>query len=217
MADERLFDTIRKGVPGTEMPRSVADRRLGRRHPAADRRICKSIGSVAPAERPIGNVENGERLFAPAVRVVSPRGGTRRTARPGPDPHRRRSVRSAALMREIRTPSEWIPPTFETVTIVTKDGQRIRGAKKNEDVFTIQIMDTRERIQGYRKSDLQEVIYEKTSLMPAYPSGRLNDSDLTDLVGYLGSLRGADRAVASATVASRASCADHEPRICSTG
>ena len=31
-------------------------------------------------------------------------------------------------------------------------------------------MDTRERIQGYRKSDLQEVIYEKTSLMPEYPA-----------------------------------------------
>ena len=33
-------------------------------------------------------------------------------------------------------------------------------------------MDTRERIQGYLKSDLQEVIYEKASLMPAFgPAG----------------------------------------------
>ena len=61
----------------------------------------------------------------------------------------------------------------------------IRGAKKNEDVFSIQVMDTRERIQGYPKSNLQEVIYEKTSLMPAFAPGRLNDSDLNDLVGYL--------------------------------
>jgi hypothetical protein len=75
---------------------------------------------------------------------------------------------------------------------VTKDGQRIRGAKKNEDVFSIQIMDTRERIQGFLKSNLQEVIYETGSLMPAFPPGRLNDSDLGDLVGYLTTLRGAD-------------------------
>ena len=151
----------------------------------------KSIGSVAPAERPIGNLANGERIFAQqcaSCHRVAGRGG-----RLGPDLTRIGVQRSqAALTREIRTPSEWIGPTFETVTIVTKQAQRIRGVKKAEDVFTIQIMDTGERIQGYRKSDLQEVIYEKTSLMPEYPSGRLSDSDMTDLVGYLGSLRGAD-------------------------
>ena len=40
-----------------------------------------------------------------------------------------------------------MPPGYESVTLVTKDGQKIRGVKKNEDVFSIQIMDTRERIQ----------------------------------------------------------------------
>jgi hypothetical protein len=72
---------------------------------------------------------------------------------------------------------------------VTKDGERIRGTKKNEDVFSIQIMDLRERIQGYLKSNLQQVIYEPGSLMPAFDSARLNDSDLTDLVAYLSTLR----------------------------
>ena len=62
MVDERLFDTIRKGVPGTEMPAaSTID--------VADDDILqviaylKSIGSVAPPERPAGSVANGERLF----------------------------------------------------------------------------------------------------------------------------------------------------------
>ena len=99
------------------------------------------------------------------------------------------------MVREIRTPSEFIAPSFETVTVVTKDGQRVRGVKKNEDVFSIQVMDTRERIQGYLKSNLQELVYEKTSLMPAFPAGRLNDSDLNDLVAYLATLRGADLTV----------------------
>ena len=88
-----------------------------------------------------------------------------------------------------------MPPAFETVTLVTKDGQRIRGAKKNEDVFSIQVMDMRERIQGYLKASLQEVIYEKGSLMPAFAPARLSDSDLSDLVGYLSTLRGADVSV----------------------
>ena len=77
-----------------------------------------------------------------------------RGGRIGPDLTRIGIARSrAALVREIRTPSEWVPPAYETVTLVTKDGQRIRGTKKNEDVFSIQVMDLRERIQGYLKTE----------------------------------------------------------------
>jgi hypothetical protein len=56
-------------------------------------------------------------------------------------------------------------------------------------------MDTRERLQGYLKSNLQDVVYEKASLMPSYTTQRLSDSDLNDLIGYLTTLRGADVAV----------------------
>jgi hypothetical protein len=55
-------------------------------------------------------------------------------------------------------------------------------------------MDTRERIQGYLKSDVQ-VVYDKNSLMPAYDPKRLSDSELSDVVGYLTTLRGYDVAV----------------------
>jgi putative heme-binding domain-containing protein len=190
MPDERLFQTIRKGIPGTEMPAAPENS-------AADNDILliiaylKSVGSVPAGERPVGNVENGARLFqaqCTSCHRVEGKGG-----RLGPDLSRVGAARSrSALVREIRTPAEWVPPQFETVTVVTKDGQRIRGTKKNEDVFSIQIMDTRERIQGYLKPDLKEVIYEKDSLMPVFGPGRLNDGDLNDLVGYLSSLRGFD-------------------------
>jgi putative heme-binding domain-containing protein len=188
--DERLFQTIRKGVPGTDMPGSQA----------ADYELLlviaylRNAGAVSATESVSGNVDNGARLFTSqcaGCHRVAGRGG-----RLGPDLTRIGVARSrAALVREIRTPSEWMPPTYETVTLVTKDGQRIRGTKKNEDAFSIQIMDTRERIQGYLKPDLKDVIYEKESLMPAFGPGRLNDSDMTDLVSYLSSLRGSDLSV----------------------
>jgi putative heme-binding domain-containing protein len=188
--DERLFQTIRKGVPGTEMPSTT--------EPDDDILMIiaylRNLGAAVAPEATVGNIENGGRLFGTqctACHRVAGRGG-----RLGPDLTRIGIARSrAALMREIRTPSEWVPPAYETVTVVTKDGQRIRGTKKNEDAFSIQVMDTRERLQGYLKSNLQEVIYEKGSLMPAYDAGRLNDSDLNDLVGYLSTLRGADVSV----------------------
>jgi putative heme-binding domain-containing protein len=154
----------------------------------------RNMSAVAPAATmPAGNIANGEQLFAKQCQNchrVAGKGG-----RIGPDLSRIGSARTHdALVREIRTPHEWIPPAFETVTIVTKDGQKIRGVKKNEDAFSIQVMDMRERIQGYRKSDV-EVIYDKNSLMPAFDPKRLSDTDLADLVGYLSTLRGYDVAV----------------------
>jgi putative heme-binding domain-containing protein len=184
MPDERLFRTIRKGVPGTEMPAStIPDDSL-----LLIIAYLRNLSAVAPPEQPTGNVANGARLFESQCATchrVGERGG-----RLGPELSRVGAARSqAALAREIRTPSEWMPPAFEPVTLVMKDGQKIRGIKKNEDVFSIQVMDTRERIQGYVKSSLQEVVYEKTSLMPAYGPERLSDADLNDVVGYLSTLR----------------------------
>ena len=140
----------------------------------------RNMNAAAPADTPIGNAANGSQIFAAqcaSCHRVGSSGG-----RLGPDLSRVGAARSReALIREIRTPSEWMPPAYESVTLVTRDGQKIRGIKKNEDVFSIQIMDGRERIQGYLKSDLQQVTLEKTSLMPEYGPERLSQSDLNDL------------------------------------
>jgi putative heme-binding domain-containing protein len=189
MADERLFQVMRKGVPGTEMPPSTS--------PDDDLLMViaylRDLSGAATTEPIAGTADNGSRLFAAQCATchrVGDRGG-----RLGPDLSRIGAARSrAALMREIRTPSEWMPPAYEPVTLVSKDGQKIRAIKKAEDAFSIQVMDSRGRIQGYPRSTLQEVIYEKTSLMPEYGPGRLNENDLNDLLAYLSTLRGAANA-----------------------
>jgi cytochrome c oxidase cbb3-type subunit 3 len=186
MPDERLFQTIRKGVPGSEMQPSTA----------IDDDVLmiiaylRNMNAAAPPEAASGNAENGQKLFAAQCATCHRVGDT--GGRLGPDLSRVGAARSRdALVREIRTPSEWMAPGYESVTIVTRDGQKIRGVKKNEDTFSIQIMDARERIQGHMKSDLQQLIFEKASLMPEYGQERLSDSDLNDLIGYLRTLRGA--------------------------
>jgi alcohol dehydrogenase (cytochrome c) len=50
-------------------------------------------------------------------------------------------------------------------------------------------MDTSGQLQGYRKSDLKDVVSEKKSLMPDFATTRVSDDDLGDLVGYLSTLR----------------------------
>jgi putative heme-binding domain-containing protein len=185
MADERLYQTIRKGVPGSEMqPSMMVDDDI-----LLIIAYLRNMNAASPAEPATGNVDNGRKLFAAQCASCHRVGDT--GGRLGPDLSRVGAARSRdALIREIRTPSEWMPAGYESVTIVTKDGQKIRGVKKNEDTFSIQIMDARERLQGYLKAEVQQVIFEKASMMPEYGTERLNDNDLNDLIGYLRTLRG---------------------------
>ena len=59
----------------------------------------------------------------------------------------------------------------------------------------MQIMDSRERIQGYEKDKVKAVDNGKKSAMPLFGPDRLSDSDLDDLLRYLQTLRGFDPTV----------------------
>jgi hypothetical protein len=92
-------------------------------------------------------------------------------------------------VRQIRGSVEDIRPGYEPVTVTTSEGRTVRGTRKNEDLFSVQIMDSTERLQGFVKSDVRAVTAEKRSLMPAFGADQLNESDLDDLLRYLSTLR----------------------------
>jgi putative heme-binding domain-containing protein len=150
-----------------------------------------SLGQTAPGEVQRGNAGSGEQLFwasCGGCHRVNGRGGHL-----GPDLSRIGASRPrATLVREIRDASASIAEGYRPVTVVLGDGQRIRGAKKSEDAFSILIMDAHERLQGYLKADLREVVNESRSLMPDFDVDRLNDADLDDLLRFLGNLRGSE-------------------------
>jgi len=81
------------------------------------------------------------------------------------------------------------------VTLTPATGTAVVGVKKNEDLFSVQIMDTRERIQGYDKSSLKELQNNPRSAMPAFGSNRIGEKELDDLIRYLQTLRGFDPSV----------------------
>jgi hypothetical protein len=95
-----------------------------------------------------------------------------------------------ALEREIRKTAEYIPPGYEPVTVVTRDGARLKGNRKNEDSYSIQMMDTNERLLTFLKTEVREVIDEKGSLMPDYGPDKLTTTELDDILAYLRTLRG---------------------------
>ena len=59
----------------------------------------------------------------------------------------------------------------------------------NEDTFTVQVMDTNERVYSLQKKTLKSYKHENRSLMPAYDTNRLGAADLDDVVAYLQTLR----------------------------
>lgn len=187
-SDADLYRTISRGVPGTEMPGgpNLSDDEVWMLVA-----YLRSLATGAPApER--GDASRGEALFwaksgtnCGQCHMVGGRGG-----RIGPNLSRIGSARSrAALEREIRQPGEIIPVGYEAVTVVTRDGRRIRGVRKNEDTFSIQLMTGSEEILSFAKRDLADVIADPQSLMPAYGPDRLPDNDLQDLIRYLRTLR----------------------------
>ena len=99
------------------------------------------------------------------------------------------------LVLRIRRGSEDFRAGFAPVTITPPSGPPIQGVKKNEDLFSVQIMDTSERIQGFEKDQVTSVVNGTRSAMPVFGPDRLSDSDLDDLVRYLQTLRGFDPAV----------------------
>lgn len=191
-SDEGLFNTLRTGVIGTEMPA------VGERTP--DEEVWKilaylrTLAAAAPTEAPRGNAQNGERVFRAQCQGCHRANG--RGGRLGPDLSRIGSARArSAVVRRIRGAMEDSLAGYEPVTVTTKDGQTITGVKKNEDMYSVQIMDGRERIQGYLRSDVRRVESGRQSAMPVFGPERLSENDLNDLLAYLDSLRGFDPSV----------------------
>ena len=186
--DDRIFDTVRRGVPGTEMPAADPQR-------VPDRDIwmvlayLRTLGAAVAPAAASGNAASGAQIFRAhclGCHMIGGEGGQL-----GPDLSRIGSGRPrSALAAKVRGTSEVIRAGYEPVTLVTRDGQRIRGVRKNEDEFSIQVMDVRQRLQGYLKANLAGIVDEKQSVMPAYAPDRLNDRDLDDLLSYLTTLRG---------------------------
>jgi len=149
----------------------------------------KSISTVDAPEDGPGDAVRGEELVqARCTRChrVADEGG-----RMGPDLSRIGAVRTReALIRSIRDPGAAIQSGYRAVTLVTPEGNQIRGAVKGEDAFSIQILDTQQQLRGYLKADLTEVARDASSLMPAFTDARMPEGDLDDIVRYLGTLRG---------------------------
>ena len=185
--DQALFNIVKDGIEGTEMPRA---RRM------IDREIWQVVAYVrslgrAALQTTAGDPAKGEQLYrtkgncAQCHTIAGSGGGM------GPELTDIGARRSPAYLRAaILDPEAAVPEGFLQLRIVTGDGRRITGVRLNENTFSIQVRDLQGRLHSFWKSGLAELHKDRgKSPMPGYREV-FTTEEVEDLVAYLVSLRG---------------------------
>jgi alcohol dehydrogenase (cytochrome c) len=194
-ADADLFRTIREGAAGTMPPfRGFSDDQIWQ--------LVSYLRSLNQPDRPAasvsppltGNPAAGEALFfgkaaCASCHQINGRGGI-----VGPDLSSAGRIDVAALRQKIVDPSTVAAASPgrgrgattrpQVVVARTGDGREVRGVRRNEDTFSVQIVDASGQLHLFDKLQLNSVRVENVSLMPEYRT-RLAANEIDDLVAYL--------------------------------
>jgi putative heme-binding domain-containing protein len=177
-----LFELIRGGIPGTEMPPQpdLPDQRLWQ--------IVSYLRSLAhPAEQPPveGDVAAGRAVFRRAgcasCHIVDGAGGF---LGPALDAIGIRSP-SQKIRQDLLEPSAELAEGFGTVVIETAGGETLEGVLKNEDSFTLLVQTSDGEIQTFQRSQLRSIDKPQRSQMPASYSERLSPDEVQNLLAFL--------------------------------
>jgi putative heme-binding domain-containing protein len=183
LSDAELNAIIRNGIAGTAMPASSFSEEQAARIVAYVRSLAASRTSTASD----GDTARGQALFERSAcatcHEVNGRG-----SRVGPDLSAIGSLRRAVeIERSILDPRAEVLPANRLYRVVTADGETVTGRLLNVDTFTVQMLDSGERLRSFAKSALREHAFAETT-MPSYRD-KLSPQQVADLVRYLVSLR----------------------------
>lgn len=93
------------------------------------------------------------------------------------------------LAASLLDPAAEILPENRFYRVVTRDGVTLTGRLLNHDVFYVLMMDPKEQLRRFQKSDLRSHGFVEGSNMPSYRS-QLSRQELADVVAYLATLKG---------------------------
>lgn len=184
--DVEVARIIVGGIPGTAMPPSSFSEGQALTIVAYLRSLATSPrGTAVPgdAARGRGIVEGkGQCLACHAINGMG--------ARTAPSLSDIGGLRRAVeLQRSLVEPSAQIRSDHLPVRAVTRKGQTITGRLLNQDTFSVQLLDSKERFVHLDKADLREFTILRESPMPSYKD-RLTAQEQADVVTYLTTLRG---------------------------
>lgn len=186
--DEDLVNIIRSGIPGTPMPPGNYTEFQASTIVA----YLRSLASTGRGSGLAGDATRGRALFAgkggcEACHRVGTEG-----SRTGPDLTDIGTLRKAPVLEtSILDPDAEILAQNRYYRVVTKDGTVVTGRLLNRDTFSVQLLDTREKIRSFLLADVREHGFVEKSPMPSYKD-KLTPQEVADIVSYLGTLKGID-------------------------
>ncbi len=181
--NRRLFDAIRKGVPGTEMPPyDLPDDKIWQLIS-----FLRDINATAFDTEIPGDAAAGKALFFGKARcsechMLRGQGGLL-----GPDLANIGNLRSVRKLKEaILEPSKVVEPGYRAVRVVLADGRGVEGVARNSSNYALQIIDRQGRLHLLERRQWREVQFPEGSLMPNDYSKTLSLKELDDLMAFLG-------------------------------
>lgn len=185
-SDNALVKIIQKGIPGTSMPP----------HNLQDFQaeiIIAYLRSIATSGRTVsgnGDAARGRTIFEGKGACMQCHRVGMNGSRVGPDLSDIGALRrTAEIERSLLEPNEEVLPQNRYYRAVTKRGETINGRLLNIDTFTVQMIDSKERLVSLQRSGLRESGFVANSPMPSYRD-KLTAQELADVVTYLSSLKG---------------------------
>jgi putative heme-binding domain-containing protein len=184
--DAELNRLIQTGVPGTAMPPG----RFNTGEMAALIAYIRSMREFDTREAR-GDAARGRVLFEGKGVCATCHRVNGVGSRVAPDLTDIGAIRAPdVLARTLVDPTSSLLPVNRSVRAVKRDGTVITGRRLNEDTYTVQLIDSQERLVSLLKQELREYTVLKTSTMPSYKD-KLSAAELDDVVAYLRSLKGA--------------------------
>jgi putative heme-binding domain-containing protein len=189
-SDEELSQTIKNGIPGTAMP-------PGNFHEhqitALIAYLRSMSASVADNTVTLGNAARGKTVFEGKGECLNCHRADGKGSYVGPDLTDIGVTRRAVqLERSILDPDAEILPQNRSFRVVMRDGTTVTGRLLNLDTFTVQLMDSNQRLRSFLKANLKQFDFVGKSPMPSY-QGKLTSEEVADVVAYLVTLKGVER------------------------
>jgi putative heme-binding domain-containing protein len=185
-SENALIKIIQNGIAGTGMPpNNLQDFQA--------EIVVAYLRSLATSGRTItgnGDAARGKLLFEGKANCASCHRVNGAGSRVGPDLSDIASLRrTVEIERSLLEPNEEVLNQNRMYRAVTKNGETVTGRLLNLDTFTVQVVDSKERLLSLQRSDLRESGFVKDSPMPSYRD-KLSSQELADIVAYLVTLKG---------------------------
>jgi PQQ-dependent dehydrogenase (methanol/ethanol family) len=181
--DQQLFDTIKNGIPGGDMPPLAMP---------AERiwelvAFLRSLSAPAAESRASGDAGAGREIFfgkggCNQCHMVRGNGGFL-----GPDlsdigmTRSFRQLRNALLQPESRSRQG-----YEGVSVVTRAGKRVEGVARNHSHDSLQIVEASGAMHMLLRDEVREVKFREKSLMPDDYAQRLSAAEIDNLLAFIG-------------------------------